>query len=125
MPTPVQGGSPGKVADDARPVGPVTRRLIYALVLIPIVPAVSGIGTIAYTTYLGTGQFDEFRWFTLLFSLLWVAGTIVIWRSVILWTLGRRWLTALVGLIPFVQVAHAKPLWSVTGCWARPRMSTI
>jgi hypothetical protein len=106
------------VEEGSRPLGPVTRRLIYALVLIPIVPAASFIGAVFCETHLAVPLFDEFRWFNLLFSVLWVAATVLIWRSVIVWTLGRRWLTALVGLIPFVQVVYAQPLWHTGGCFS-------
>ncbi len=103
-----------------RPTGSATQRLVYALVLIPIVPALSIIGVMALDTLFGAaafaGAFDELRWFHLFFSILWVAATIRIWRSAVLWTLGRRWLTALVAMIPFVQVVYARPLWTGTGC---------
>jgi len=98
-----------------RTPGPITRRLVCALALLPIVPAVSIIGVTAIDSTIGLGTVDEFRWFHLLFAALWVIATILIWRTAILWTLGRRWLTALVCLIPFVQVTHALPLWD-SGC---------
>jgi hypothetical protein len=106
------------VAAGSRPLGPVTRRLIYALVLIPIVPSASFIGVVFCETRLTVAPFDDIRLFNLLFSVLWVAATVLIWRSVIVWTLGRRWLTALVGLIPFVQVVYAQPLWHTGGCFS-------
>lgn len=59
--------------------------------------------------------FDEVRWFNLFFSILWVGATIAIWRRTIVWTLGRTWLTALINLIPFVQVIYGQPLWNA-GC---------
>ncbi len=96
----------------------VTRRLIYALALVPIVPAVAIIGVSLTDTCFGLGPFDEFRWFHLFFSILWVGATICIWRGVILWTLGRKWLTALVSMIPLVQVLYGQPLWNIpaAGC---------
>jgi hypothetical protein len=100
---------------DARPVGQITRRLIYALALIPIVPAVATIGVSLTDAYFGLGPVDDLRWFHLFFSVLWVGVTVLIWRRVILWTLGRKWLTVLVSMIPFVQVAYGQPLWDA-GC---------
>ena len=99
-------------------MGLATRRLIYALVLIPIVPSASLIGAVGCIDYVGTAPLDEFRWFHLFFSILWVGATIFVWRSLIVWTLGRRWLTALVGLIPFVQIIYGGPLWSTSGCFS-------
>jgi hypothetical protein len=96
--------------EGSRPMAPATRRLIYALVLIPIVPSISSIGVVACDQHLSLGTFDYIT------SILWVTATILIWRAVIVWTLGRRWLTALVGLIPFIQVIHALPLWRIGGC---------
>lgn len=96
----------------------VTRRLIYALALVPIVPAVAGIGVSLTDSCFGLGPFDGLRWFHLFFSIFWVGATICIWRGVILWTLGRKWLTALVSMIPLVQVLYGQPLWNVpaAGC---------
>ena len=96
----------------------VTRRLVYALALVPIVPSVAIIGVSLTDTCFGVGQFDELRWFHLFFSILWVGATICIWRRLILWTLGRKWLTALVSMIPFVQVLYGQPLWNIpaAGC---------
>ncbi len=116
MATPPHDHGTRPAEDGTRSVGPVTLRLIHAVALIPIVPALSFIGTDLCITHLGVGTFDELRWFSLLFSILWVAGTVIVWRSIILWTLGRRWLTALIGFIPFIQVIHAQPLWHTTGC---------
>lgn len=103
-----------------RPSASATRRLVYALALIPIVPAVSVLGQLAIIEWFGPlshpSRLDEIGWFQLLFSILWVGGMILIWRAAVLWTLGRKWLTALVGLIPFVQVVYGQPLWTVAGC---------
>lgn len=81
-----------------------TQRLVYALALLPIVPSVATVGATLCTSYLPVPAFDDLRWFHLLFSMLWVAGTVVIFRSLVVWTLGRKWLTALICMIPFVQV---------------------
>ena len=96
-------------------VSSATLRMVYAIILVPIVPAASAIGTNAISNYGTLAGFDGFRWFEFTFSVLWVAGTIVIWRRAILWTLGRRWLTALISLIPFVQIVYNQPLWNA-GC---------
>jgi len=98
------------------------RRSVMALALIPIVPAVSLIGVVLLFEYgpgvLTRGSWDEVRWMHLLFAVLWTAGTIIIWRRFVLWTLGRKWLTALVAVVPFIQVIWAQPLWSSRGCFA-------
>jgi hypothetical protein len=93
----------------------VTRRMICALALIPIVPAVAYVAESCCERYLLPPDADEIRWFDLIFSSLMVLSTILIWRAVIVWTLGRKMLTALVSLIPFVQVIYAQPLWDA-GC---------
>lgn len=98
-----------------RPATSVTRRLVYALALLPIVPAVSFVGMYIIDECFGFGPLEGFRWFHLLFSILWVVATIVIWKRLILWTLGRKWLTVLISTIPFVQVVYARPLWDA-GC---------
>lgn len=92
-------------------LGPIARRIVCALALVPIVPAVSVLGVNFIGHFFGFGAFDEVRCFHLIFSVLWVVTTIAIWRRVIVWTLGRKWLTALVNLIPFVQVVYGQPLW--------------
>ena len=103
---------------------PAARRFICALALLPIVPAASVVGMMAAQSN-GllplnlpplAAPLDELGLFQLLFSTMWVAATILVWRSLVLWTLGRKWLTALVSLIPFVQVVWAKPLWTMPGC---------
>lgn len=107
-----------QVHENRAPVDSVTRRLVYALALVPIVPAVAIIGVSLTDTCVGLGPFDGLRWFHAFFSILWVGATICIWRGVILWTLGRRWLTALVSMIPLVQVFYGQPLWNIpaAGC---------
>ena len=116
----VAGDTTEPTAARPRAVGSVTRRLVFALALIPIVPTVSIIGVFALESAFGTrpfaGSSDELRWFHLVFSVRWVASTIAVWRTAIVWTFGRRWLTALVAMIPFVQVVYARPLWTMAGC---------
>jgi hypothetical protein len=96
----------------------VMRRMIYSLALIPIVPAVAYVAVSCCKDYLLPSDADEYRWFDLFFSSLMVLCMILIWRTVIVWTLGRKMLTALVSMIPFVQVIYAKPLWDA-GCVLR------
>lgn len=79
-------------------------------------PAVSGVGVSLVNTYIGFGSWDGVRWFHLFFPILWTTGTILIWRSVVMWTLGRACCTAIVSMIPFIQVAVGLPLWTHSGC---------
>ena len=102
MPAPTQAAPVEETSNGSRPAGPVARRLVYAIALIPMVPAAAILLAERCETYFGSNAVDNLRWFHLWMSLLAVAGAVCIWRTVILWTLGRRWLTALVGLIPFV-----------------------
>ena len=100
------------------PAGSITRRLVYATVLLPIVPSMAVIGVFATEDAIGLAPYDELRWYHLFFSILWVVATVCIWRRAVIWTLGRKWLTALVGLVPFLQVSYGQPLWNIprTGC---------
>jgi hypothetical protein len=119
MNTPIRSG-PSAVS--------TSRRLVLALALLPIVPTVSVIGVAAILDYapalvrnnpnvpLGITNIDELQWFHAIFAVLWVTATIFIWRGAILWTLGREWLTALVSVIPFIQVIYGDPLWTMPGC---------
>lgn len=92
----------------------ILRRLICALALLPAVPAGAIIGAHCCDLWFNT-PLDTVRWINLLMAGFWVAATVVIWRAVIIWTLGRTALTALVGMIPFVQVIVGQPLWNA-GC---------
>lgn len=96
----------------------IARRIVYSLCLLPIVPVVAIIGAQICLQNSGLGISDELRCFQGLFSVLWVVSIIMIWRKVVLWTLGRKWLTALVSFIPFIQVLYGQPLWNIpsTGC---------
>ncbi len=88
----------------------ITRRLIYSLALLPIVPTMSIIGVGLLDHYGRLGQFDEGRWFHFIFSTLFVLTMVVIWKRTIIWTLGRKWLTVLIGMIPFVQVVYGQSI---------------
>lgn len=96
----------------------ITRRMIYAIALIPIVPATAGIGMTWCSGHVSVASFDELRWFHLFFSIFWVGLSVLVWRSVIIWTLGRVWLTMLVSMVPFIQVVLAQPIWIMpsSGC---------
>ena len=92
----------------------ILRRMICALVLVPIVPA----GAIVVTTWVNEIvplDKEGERCFDFCCSTFVVAASIAIWRWLIVWTLGRKVLTGLVSMIPFVQVVYAKPLWDA-GC---------
>ena len=99
----------------------VMRKMICALVLVPIVPAMALVVETSCREWLLPSGADDYRWFDLCFSSIMVLCTILIWRSVILWTLGRKTLTVLICLIPFVQVFYAKPLWDA-GCFSRDQL---
>jgi hypothetical protein len=92
----------------------ILRRMICALVLVPIVPT-SAIVVAVWATEIVPLTGGSHRCFDLCCSTFLVAASIVIWRWLIVWTLGRKVLTGLVSMIPFVQVIHAKPLWNA-GC---------
>ena len=95
------------------------RRLVYSIALIPIVPAASWVVLVDLRPFLGPATLGELRWMQLAFSVVCVVGAILIWRGFVLWTLGRVWLTALIGMIPFVQVAVNAPILSAAppgGC---------
>lgn len=94
---------------------PTAIRLVYALVLIPIVPATAIIVETEVRRRVSIPSFLDSRLTDSLISCASVFLLIVIWRKAVVWTLGRKWLTALVSLIPFVQVVYAQPLWQ-TDC---------
>ncbi|MEK6798228.1 MAG: hypothetical protein AABZ12_04625 [Planctomycetota bacterium] len=90
-----------------------------SLALIPTVPASASILASVVEPYGGvTGSWDLIRWWQLFVATLSVFAAIVIWRQTILWTLGRKWLTALISMIPYVQVIHAQTWWTLQtrGC---------
>jgi len=102
-----------------RRLGSVTRKLVFTLAMIPIVPAVSGIATVLLAELWPSGPWsgDEFRYYHLIFPTLWVSALLFIWRNLVLWTLGRKWLTAMVAVVPFVQVIHGMHWWGDGGCF--------
>jgi hypothetical protein len=102
---------------DVSPVG-ILRRMICALSLLPVVAAAGIIGADLCERCVNAPSFDTLRWFHLIVPTLLVLCSILVWRSVIIWTQGRRFLTAVVSLVPFVQVLFGKPLWDA-GCVMR------
>jgi len=103
--------------------GATLRRLVCALALVPIVPATAFIAAACCEQWLGRTGFDNTRWTNLFTAVVTVAASVLIWRKLILWTLGRTALTALVAMIPFVQVVYAQPLWDA-GCVANEILRT-
>lgn len=95
--------------------GPVTRRLLYTIVLLPIVLATSILGTVSILTASNIAL-DEVRLFHGLFAGLWVILFLFLWRSFILWTFGRKILNILLIGVPFAQVLYPHPLWKSSGC---------
>ena len=100
---------------DLRRMGPVSKRLLFAIVLLPIIPATSAILVTLWFKVFGTLPNDEFNNCYFCASVIAVTATIIIWRAAIVWTWGRSALTGLVSLVPFVQVVYAQPLWDA-GC---------
>jgi hypothetical protein len=93
----------------------ILRRLVCALTLVPIVFATATATAACCQAYLVLPGFDELRWMHLFMPLLAVFCSILIWRSVIIWTLGRQALTAALAVVPFLQVVFGRPLWDA-GC---------
>ncbi|MCO6438852.1 MAG: hypothetical protein J5J06_17295 [Phycisphaerae bacterium] len=98
----------------------ISRRLLYSLALIPIIPATSSLLTIClWEMRPPPAAWDELRCWHLLLATLTEAAVIIIWRRMVLWTLGKSLLTGMIGMIPFVQVAIAQGWWSFqsSGCF--------
>lgn len=95
-------------------------RSVWSIALVTIVPALAIAAHIFLKEALPgpTGvailDDDESR-FNLIIASVSVVAAILIWRRFIIWTMGRKALTALIGLIPFVQVVAMQPLWP-SGC---------
>ncbi|MHC5110889.1 MAG: hypothetical protein ACYTHJ_13550 [Planctomycetota bacterium] len=100
------------------PISPA-RRLVYAIALLPLVPAVAAMGVQLYCP--DTYGFDGMRWFQFLVSTLWILLILAIWRAAIVWTLGRATASAIVALIPYAQVIYAQPLWEAE-CGTEPAL---
>lgn len=96
----------------------MARRFVFSLALLPSVPAAATVVLVWYQDIGGNipVSFGELRIWQGLFSLFWIAGLLLIWRSAVLWTVGRRRFTWVIGVVPFVQVAWAQPLWTMPGC---------
>lgn len=90
------------------------RRCIFLVALVPIIPATS----CAAQEFIATqfpSRVDEVWWNQLLFCLFLIASLLLVIRSAVLWTVGRAGLSALIFVVPFVQIVFNKPLWSA-GC---------
>lgn len=98
----------------------MTRRFVLALALLPIVPASSAIAVVVAEKLVpvapAPSTFDDVWWFHVFFTVFWMVGFILVWRTAIIWTLGRSAFTAIISLIPFVQIVINQPLWKTTGC---------
>lgn len=99
-------------------LGEISRKLIYSLALIPVVPATSSVITGWIFDFTTPAEWDELRTFHLLVAMFTEAAVIALWRRMVVWSLGRSFLTVLVGMIPYVQVAVAQGWWSFpsSGC---------
>ncbi len=97
----------------------VTRRLVCTLALVLIAPATAITAGQAFRRF----NFDETQVICATLSATVVACSILLWRRLVFWTRGRKILTALVGMVPFVQVVYARPLWN-TG-WIADEMLCI
>lgn len=92
----------------------ITRRFVLTLTLVPIVPAASLMVAAVMDTF-APGTNSASRCFQISLTVLWMAGLLVICRTAVMWTLGRTGLTALVSVLPLVQVVWNRPLWNA-GC---------
>ena len=100
------------VSGNSNRLGPITLRIVCTLALFPIVAITSFIGTGLRENQLRLSWFDDLRCLNSLVAIVWVTGMLVIWRRTVSWTPQRKWLTALVCLIPFLQVVYGRPLWT-------------
>lgn len=104
--------------------GRITRRLVYTLALIPIVPVTSFLATVATKSFAPTA-IEELRLFHGIFAGLWVILTLFLWRSFILWTVGRAASNGFILAVPFVQFVYPIPLWTTPGCFNQLADSTL
>lgn len=89
------------------------RRCFLVLALAPIVPSTSCVAEQVIESRF-PGQ-DDIWLNQLLFSVFLMTALIAIIRATVIWYFGRVGLTALISMIPFVQVIINKPLWNA-GC---------
>lgn len=92
------------------------RRLAWALALVPMVPALSGIIMQGVGSAFSAAWFDELRIWNAATAALAIVGALLIFRTAVVWTLGRGVLAAIINLVPFVQVAFNQPLWKPSAC---------
>lgn len=88
--------------------------------LLPLVPGVSILAMMVGRRFWNpaVSNYDEWFAFQICSAVLGTAATIFLWRRLVIWTLGRGCMTAVVALVPFAQVLYPYPLWSNPGCMA-------
>lgn len=86
----------------------VTRRLVYTLALLPLVPSLAFQGALLQASYF---QPPGLRVYHGLVATLWVGAFVLIWRSVVQWTPTRKWVTLLIATIPYIQVFWPRAWW--------------
>lgn len=94
-------------------------RSVWSIALVAVVPALTIFGydisqSLSGSTGVTILDDDESR-FNLIIAGFSVLAAILIWRRFVIWTMGRKALTGLIGVIPFVQVVVTQPLWN-SGC---------
>ena len=95
----------------------ITRRLVWTLALLPIVPAATAITEQLANSFGWIAPQADLRWTHGAFAAYWTIGFLLVWRSMIVWTLGRSALTSVISVVPFIQVILAQPLWNA-GCFS-------
>lgn len=98
---------------------PLFRRLICTITLIVLVPTVSAT-IVSVLDHVGslppwTKSLANEHGFNGFVAALSVLSALLIWRSFVVWTMGRKTLTGTLALVPFIQVAIAQPMWN-SGC---------
>ena len=87
--------------------------------LLPLLPGVSVVAVPLVRICLkGVISVDELDLLFAISAGLGTAVSIFAWRTLVLWTLGRKVMTGVVALIPFAQVIYPYPLWSTSGCFS-------
>jgi len=95
------------------------RRIGVAIALVPLVPGLSLLSVQVLDSagvLSGNPPFEEERVFNALFCAFTVLGTLLAFRTLVLWTLGRATLTAVVTLVPLAQVVANRGIFATTGC---------
>ncbi|MBI1826156.1 MAG: hypothetical protein HY287_04185 [Planctomycetes bacterium] len=89
--------------------------MMWTIALLPIVPAFAGISYTLANSVNWIGPQSSPRSIHGILAALWTLGFLLVWRSMIVWTIGRSALTCVISVVPFIQVLWAQPLWNV-GC---------